>query len=208
MRLLCTSIALTLTVFIAGCGVVGDGVNMARSINFSPGDLYQPEFYMTATPEEVKAAIGWGSLKNESHTERSYSKPSGGFMSELATVWGIFLPISDVHSKEIFPLPVAAQYTPYPEVITLMLEAGAEDPMWEALRNAVKYQMNNDVTKILLAHAFAKFGGVGWSPLEWALRQYVERGDREMEDFCRNLLYPGVDINVGHKNEEKHYKKP
>ena len=203
MRLLCIVLALTLTALAAGCGVAVEGGHRIYASQPDPGILYQPEFYETATPEEVKKAIGWRSLKNQSYTERKMYKSVGGggggvlafpeWFKAADAVASIFIPYTGVNEGlPVYPLQVAAMYTPYPEVITVMLDAGAE-PLPAVLY--VVPQKNNEVGKVLLRRAVAANvpEKALLDVLVGALSGFAARGNREMVEFCLGL--PGVDVN-------------
>jgi hypothetical protein len=85
-----------------------------------PGKLFSEEFYRTATPAEVKAEIGGRSLAGEYFIEKKVSERRGIYR-ELYP----FLSDADVERSRIYPLAVAARTTPYPEVLVLLVEAGA-----------------------------------------------------------------------------------
>lgn len=218
MRLFRIVAVLTLAVLVAGCGLVADGVNWVRTIQLPPGKLYQPDFYKSATPEEVKKVIGGRSLHNELVREKLFTRAPRGFLSEqIANLIDIFWPGSRVsEGPPLSPLQVAAQYTPYPEVITILLDAGAEpsppvhpphpaSPLLDAARKkfpvgvggldpssamlAAAVQKNNEVTKALLKRV-----PVPKKDWPWILEIFAQNGNRAMVEYCLGL--PGVTVNA------------
>ncbi|MDL2286575.1 ankyrin repeat domain-containing protein, partial [Desulfococcaceae bacterium OttesenSCG-928-F15] len=200
-------------VALTGCGLVADGVNHARAFQLDPGKLYSSEFYRTATPEEVKEVIGCRSLAGKSYTVKEYYKDTGGFLGDLKKALSVVLPASEVHKQTIYPLEIALRSTPYPEVIEILLEAGAELDEEDRSRyfSYGNHRPKND--KVLLLHyreqSFARNG----------LILYVRHNNREMVDFCLSLaettsetpqkiiwtekeLLPALEAALGLKNVE------
>ncbi|MDL2322146.1 ankyrin repeat domain-containing protein [Desulfosarcina sp. OttesenSCG-928-B08] len=178
-----------LALFLAGCGVVVDGVNRVRAFQFDPGKLYSSEFYRTATPEEVKAAIGGRSLAGKSFTVKEYRRDTGGFLGDLKKVLGVVLPLSEIREYTLYPLTIAVQISPYPEVIALLLEAGAElGPHGQ--RAYFSYNRpSQEIDKVMLRsgdHAFVQRGLVA----------YARQNNREMVDFC--LALPETTSDASH----------
>ena len=173
---------------LTGCGLVADGVNLARTIQLPAGDLYSPEFYQTATPEEVKRAIGSRSLENESFTERYYSSNTQGrgFLADLdgkvKTVQSVFIPMSSVdRNAPMYPLQVAVAHTPYPEVITILIDAGADPNKLHVAQYVSLPWSNPEISRILLARSSRE---ARCESLIWL----AERGkDMVMMDFCLGL---------------------
>ncbi|MDL2286576.1 ankyrin repeat domain-containing protein [Desulfococcaceae bacterium OttesenSCG-928-F15] len=166
---------------LTGCGVVADGVNHARAVQLDPGKLYSPEFYLKATPEEVKEAIGCRSLAGKSYTVKEYHKDTRGFLSGLKKAVSVVIPASEVRKYTIYPLKTALENTYHPEVITLLLEAGAEleEDDRKSFFDYGRRIPGNDM--VMMQHysdrAFVQRGFI----------IYAGRNNREVVDFCLGL---------------------
>lgn len=158
IRIVIWAVLFVLVMVTSGCGLVADGVNHVRAIQLPPGDLYSPEFYQTATVEEVKKAIGSRSLANESYTERSYAANTEGrgFLAALdgkiRSAQSVFIPMSSVDDHApLYPLQVAVRHTPYPEVVTALLDAGADPDTVNVAQYVCTYGASPEISRILLA---------------------------------------------------------
>lgn len=148
---------LLLLLFLAsassGCGVVGNSVTKVLARQGEPGILYSGDFYKTARPEDVRQAIGSRSLASESFTRRSFVEGSGhspGAVFDVSPIVDIFWPLGYIHRDEpVYPIGVAVWNTPYPEVITLMFQAGATMDQVRLSRYLNCWQDNEHNRKIL-----------------------------------------------------------
>ena len=145
---------------LSGCGVVGNGINGLRAMQLPPGKLYDPEFYKKATPEDVRKAIGNRSLAEESYTERYYASNTEGrgFLAALEekmnTVATAFIPLSSVETgRTIYPLPVAVAFSPHPEVISMMLDAGAPIGTVDVAYYVASGGANPEISKMLISRS-------------------------------------------------------
>jgi hypothetical protein len=189
-RILILSLLVLCCSFSAGCGIVVDIVNHARALQFAPGALYDPAFYRTATPEKVKKEIDGCSLADASFVERRYVKKSPNwpiFPRALVVFIDFFWPASYVREDPpVYPLQTAAKHTPYPEVITVLLDAGARPETVDLPVGGRTPEVGREINKILLSRSQA-------TVRNQVLAAFVRRGDREMVDYCLSL--PDVDVN-------------
>ncbi|CAK7073109.1 MAG: hypothetical protein DELT_01985 [Desulfovibrio sp.] len=172
-------------VCLSGCGLVADGVNVARTVQLPAGNLYSKEFYRGATPEEVKKAIGNRSLAEEVYVEKSFSKPKGGFMMPqgLLTTLQVFIPDSSVDEDDIYPLQVAYPNTRYPEVLTILIEAGANP-------NTVIHMVRQDAWDSRSSHAKVRavFPYYSEETQKRLLEEVASGGDAELMAYCLDIV--------------------
>lgn len=187
IRIVIWAVFFVLVTAMSGCGLVADGVNHIRAIQLPPGDMYSPEFYRTATVEEVKKAIGSRSLADESYSERSYSANTEGrgFLAALdgkiKSVQSVFIPMSSVdENAPTYPLQIAVGNTPYPEVVTALIDAGADPDKLHVAQYVCLSRANPEISRILLARC---------SPAVRceALIALAGAGNRAMVDYCLGL---------------------
>lgn len=110
----------------AGCGITQDIGTGMRSVQFGPERLCSPEFYSKATPEEVAKEINGVSLAGVYYTRKFVSRNPGFFSLDP------FFSSSSVETEDMYPLTVAAANTPHPEVMRMLLDAGADVPPFNA----------------------------------------------------------------------------
>ena len=117
--------ALVMLIFCcSGCGIAEDTANeLSLGMQKQPGKLFSPVFYQRATPEEVKKEIDGKSLANAEHLE-SYKTGMSAFNIDFYP----FTPRTGVQYRAVTPLSAAIENTPYPEVIRIVIEAGAVLP--------------------------------------------------------------------------------
>lgn len=130
-RMALSLLILLCSIWLGGCGVIWDAGVKVASYSPSPEPLYTAEFYKTATPAEVKQAMGNTSLKGKFYQEKAYDKSKSSFLFDETetSIITVFIPGSRVWQAEPeYPLKLALYHSPYPEVITLLLDAGAELP--------------------------------------------------------------------------------
>lgn len=175
------TILIAVVFFVTGCGMIGDSVNHVRTWQPEPGVLYQPQFYARATPDEVRAAIAGHSLANERYVKKSVSMPDASIMGGFVKPLRVFWPDSEVvEHTALFPLQVAAQNTPYPEVITIMLDAGASPDQIYLPLYIENNLLKDEIVNILLERSSA-------TARCRALRTYIRTGNVSRVDYCLDL---------------------
>ncbi|MEN0616854.1 hypothetical protein ABK730_17040 [Klebsiella indica] len=175
------AIAIAIVFFVTGCGIIGDSVNHLRAVQSEPGVLYQPQFYARATPDEVRAAIAGLALENERYKKKFVSTPDASVMGGIVKPLRIFWPESEVvESQALFPLQVAAKNTPYPEVITIMLDAGASPDQIYLPVYISNNILKDEIVNVLLQRTTAA------ARCE-ALRTYIRAGNVTRMDYCLDL---------------------
>lgn len=117
--------------YCAGCGLVGDAATHVQAVQLPPGKLLSSEFYQTATPAAVEKKIGGKSLADEIYVYKSVDRARpvtfvGGLVEGFTFP---FVSYNYVKRSAVDPLMVASFSTPYPEVMLLLLEAGAGQHM-------------------------------------------------------------------------------
>ncbi|SBW10079.1 exported hypothetical protein [uncultured delta proteobacterium] len=191
IRIVLWAILFVLVTAMSGCGLVADGVNHVRAIQLPPGDLYSPEFYQTATVEEVKKAIGSRSLADEYYTERYYAANTEGtgFLAALdgkvKSVQSVFIPMSSVDDHApMYPLQVAVRNTPYPAVVTALIDAGADPDTVNVAQYVCSPGSDPEISRILLARCSSK---ARCESMIWLARMMK---DTSMLEYCLGL--PGT----------------
>ena len=166
---------LTLCVWATtGCGLVHDSALSLSTIQLPPGKLYSSEFYATATPEDVRKAIGDRSLAGESYTERSMREHSSGFLGTGFTrTLGIFIPNTYLNETTITPLDVALDSTNNLEIIEILLKAGATRGEYALY----SYGASRELTALLLRYA---------SPLQLceSMHDFAFNYQKDWLDYC------------------------
>ena len=126
-RYVMAGLAIFALFYCAGCGLIGDAATHVQALQLPPGELCSPNFYQTATPEEVKKKIGGRSLADAHYTYKEVDRERpisfvGGIAEGLTFP---FVSYNYVRRSTVTPLMVAAFSTPHPEVMMLLLDAGA-----------------------------------------------------------------------------------
>ena len=193
IRIVIWAIVFVLAMVTSGCGLAADGVNHVRAIQFDPGDLYSPEFYRTATPDEVKKAIGGRSLAYAAFRKREFAANTEGhgFLAALdgalKSAQSVFIPMSSVdEGPAVYPLAIAMRHTPYPEVVALLLDAGADMSVASVPGYVASGGANPEIGRLLLSRASPELRCASLIALAGA-------GSRPMLEYCLGL--EGVSAN-------------
>lgn len=120
--------AVCLLFLLSGCGLVYDAAVGVGSINwpeFDRGKLYDPDFYRTATEDDMRKLIAGRSLARESttYTSKSFARHRGHFgINDLLSP---VIPNSYVSeaSWTVRPVDVAREHSPRKEVVRVVEEA-------------------------------------------------------------------------------------
>ena len=132
------------TFLACGCGAIHDAALGLATIQLPPGKLYSDEFYRTATPDDVRKVIGGDSLAGESHTDRSMGEHSSfPFSQGFTRTIGVFVPNTYLAETRMTPLGVALWNTKNPEVVKVLLDAGASVEE-DTLQSYLDYNNGNE----------------------------------------------------------------
>ncbi|MCC8194384.1 MAG: ankyrin repeat domain-containing protein [Deltaproteobacteria bacterium] len=132
-------------------------------------------------------------LAGEFFTKRYYASNTEGtgFLADLdgkiKSAGSVFIPMSSVDSEApLFPLEVAVRNTPHPEVVTILLDAGAPAVTARVADYLGSRDADPEIGKILLSRSAA-------GERCESLLALARNGDMAMADYCLEL--EGMSVN-------------
>lgn len=211
-----------LTVMLSGCGFVNDLTNAATSTQLPPSRLMTQEFYLTATPEQVREEIGSDRLDGQMYSKKHFVrvKPSPEDGEAYTKAKGVFVPTSGVMEQHPDrPLDLALLYSPHTEVIGILLDAGAE-VSWDTLELLRDGKLRPEMADALLARGgpelvcdmvelygtakdwdsleecFSKYSAVpDCNPMYRTLTPLMSAAKENNREFAERLLTHGANVN-------------
>lgn len=216
------TLALALVMTMAGCGLAWDMRNAVKSTQLPPSPLFTADFYLTATPEQVREEIGKGSLQGQAYSKRHFiraKRPENYTETEMRAK-GVFVPTSGVLEEEPDrPIDLALLHSPHTEVIGILLDAGA-DISWDTLQLLRQGRLRPEMADAILTRGgeelvcdMVEFYGTkkDWNAFEQCFSTYsampdctplyrtltplmTAASDNNME-FVRRLLAHGANVN-------------
>ncbi len=130
LKVFAAGFALLPLLLLGACGILYDSAVWVGSINLPDlprGDLYDPDFYKTATLEDVQKLVGDKSLVGEqtTYSEKEFARDSRvGFIDFSKITWP-FIPNHHISTTEttVRPVDVARKNSPSREVVRMLERA-------------------------------------------------------------------------------------
>ena len=143
-------------------------------------ELYSPAFYKTASPEAVREKLKGKNLAGESVPR---NRLAGREIFEPLPE-----PVSNLTDEApVYPLNVALNNSPYPEVISALLDAGAELEKWSDSEYLSRENANPEIARELFGRAE---GG------EKRCHLFAAAAAGGHKDLVAHILsQPGMDVN-------------